>query len=87
MLLQRQLSHQGDSPKRLYEATMLKMKGTGRARFQLLVRKPNREEVNCDVASRYIFDRGAMRRLLLLRVRCIQGHAGETMRNMTRIGQ
>ena len=45
------------------------------------------EPLNDEVASRYIFDRGAMRRLLLLRVRCIQGHAGETMRNMTRIGQ
>jgi hypothetical protein len=35
----------------------------------------------------YIFSYGEMTGLLLLLVRSVQGHSGDTMRNMTRIGQ
>ncbi len=48
---------------------MLKKKDAGRARFQVLVRKPIRTETDDEMTSRYIVDRGAMAGQILLRMR------------------
>jgi hypothetical protein len=87
LLVHRQLCHLGDSPKTLHDTRMLKKKDTGRARFQVLVRKPSREETNDEVLGRYIFDRCRVKGQMLLRSRCVQGHSGSTLRNATRVGQ
>jgi hypothetical protein len=42
MLSQRHLFHQGDSPKRLYDAMMLHKQDAERTRFQVVARKPSR---------------------------------------------
>ena len=86
LLTQRHMFHQGDSPRTLYDALMLNKKDAGRPRFQVLIRHPSKQEVDDDVACRYIFTHGKMSGMILLRIRSVQGHSGEAMRNISRVG-
>ena len=86
LLLQKHVFRQGDSPRTLYDAMMLKEKDRGRPRFQVLVRYPTTEEKEDEVADRYIFRLGALSGMILLRIRSVQGHSGETMQRISRVG-
>ena len=86
-LLQRHVFRPGDSPRTLYDAFMLQEKDRGCPRFQVLVRYPTHQEKDDEAAERYIFNRGELAGQILLRVRSVQGHSGEAMKSITRVGQ
>ena len=66
---------------------MLQEKDRGRPRFQVLVRYPTQQEKDDEAADCYIFNRGELAGKILLRVRSVQGHSGEAMKSITRVGQ
>ncbi len=85
-LTQRRVFHQGDRALTLYDGMMLKKKVEGRPCFQVLTWRSSKREIDDEAACRYIFDRGKMKRMILLRIRSVQGHPGEAMQNISRVG-
>ncbi len=59
---------------------VLKKKDAGRARLQVLARKPSHAEIRDEVTSRCVFDRGAVKGFFLLRIWRAQGHSGLVLR-------
>ena len=62
-------------PKALCEILKVFQKDQGRARFQVLARKPTPDEKRDHVASKFIMGNGDYKGMLMIRIRCVQGQS------------
>ncbi len=65
----------------------LSKKDAGRPRFKVLARVPIREEKAHPATSKHIITGGEFQGQLTIRGRSVQGHSGELMKDIQRIGQ
>ncbi len=73
-------------PGDMLNVLMLSKMDTGHPRFQVLAREPSREEAAYPASSKYIITDGELRGQRLIRIRNIQRHSGQLVKNIQRIG-